>query len=260
MPRVADRPPGTKPVQTLVWQKELRACPDRPRGRQRRQFDALLALSALLDWPTGMGFASEIQVARDADVGERTVRRAITWARRHGWLHQARRGHGHKADVGYAESTASKWVLLLPEQQANSAEQPANSSEQQANSAEQPAITTGRLSESTPSESTPPGAAVSEAAQVLLDRTDATPEEAEAIADAKQAEPGVVSAYAIFRSKSDGALKYLVRKHRTPVKAAPTARSVQDAINPKICGHGGVVGACPSCKRETKPSTKEETQ
>jgi hypothetical protein len=143
-------------VQVLPWQKKLRACSDRPKGRQRRQFDALLALAELLDWPTGKGFASVAQTAKGADVGERTVYRAIAWAQEAGWLHQLKRGHGHKAGSDYAAATASEWELTLPGQPAKPSEQPANSREQPANWAEQPAHRDGSPPESTPPESTPP--------------------------------------------------------------------------------------------------------
>lgn len=91
----------------MTWMTALRDHPDRPPAAQRH---VLNMLALRLDWSTGCGFASTGQLASDADVDERTVRRATSWARDTDMLVQTRRGHRITAD----RVIASEWSLTLP--------------------------------------------------------------------------------------------------------------------------------------------------
>jgi hypothetical protein len=202
-------------VQSMVWQQKLRACPYRPRGRQRRQFDALVTLAELLNWPTGTGFASVGQIAKGADVSESTAKRATAWAQEAGWLRKKTRGH----NVGDGTDSANEWVLLLPDsQQVNSGEA------QQVNSQSQQVTTVDRPSESTPPRAAPagslmrPAATPTDAAGVIRSETDATAAEAAAIAAEWAARPGIRSTAAVLGSKTADELRAEVRRHREASK------------------------------------------
>jgi hypothetical protein len=209
-------------VQVMVWQQKLRACEDRPRGRQRRQFDALLALAGLLDWPTGKGFASVADAAKGADVGEMTVKRATAWAQEAGWLRKVKRGHR----LGDGSVTANEWELLLPSQQTNSPAKQTNSRSQQTNSASQQTIPTGPPSESTSPESTPPGRAVA----LVLERTNATAAEAAAIVRTYKANPSIRSAVAVLSHKPASELQAEVDRHRKASKPTPMPPVLPDKL------------------------------
>lgn len=119
------------------WKRQLQERPDRPQGRQRRQLDVLLALADQLDAETGEGHVAVLELAKAAGVGERTVRRAISWASTSGLLEQTSRGHR----LGDGSTAASGWLLLgeAQRQPANSPPQPANPSGQPVSSQAQPA-------------------------------------------------------------------------------------------------------------------------
>ena len=123
-------------VTRAAWLRQLQEHADRPRGRQRRQLDALLALADQLDAETGEGTASILDVAKAAGTSERTIRRAIGWAATSGLLRRTARGHR----LGDGTTASSGWLLLgEPAQPANSLPEPANSAPQPASSRSQPA-------------------------------------------------------------------------------------------------------------------------
>lgn len=95
-------------MRPLPWMKAVRDHPQRPPSAQR---DVLFCLALRLDWKTGEGFASTGQLAADADVDERTVRRATGWARKAAMLVQKRRGHR----TGDGGTLASEWRLTMPQ-------------------------------------------------------------------------------------------------------------------------------------------------
>ena len=97
------------PVRPLKWMAAVRDHPDRPPPEQCLVLDRL---ALRVDWKTGKGFASAAELAGDADVGERTVRRATAWARKHGLLIMGKRGHRR----GDGSAKATDWVLCLPSQ------------------------------------------------------------------------------------------------------------------------------------------------
>ena len=72
------------------WLIAVRDHPYRPPPRQRL---VLTCLALRVDPETGRGFASVRTLARDAGVGERTVKQATAWARRSGLLVTSKRGH-----------------------------------------------------------------------------------------------------------------------------------------------------------------------
>jgi hypothetical protein len=92
------------------WQKAVRDHPDRPPPEQCLVLDRL---ALRLDWRTGSGSTSSVQLAADADCTDRTVRRATGWARRAGLLDQTRRGHR----LGNGQRAASEWQLVIPQTQ-----------------------------------------------------------------------------------------------------------------------------------------------
>jgi hypothetical protein len=102
---------GEPPPRILLWQKAVRDAPDRPPPMQRLVLDSL---TLRVDWQTGKGFASAAALAGDADVGERTVRRATAWARGRGLLVMEKRGHRLTDEA----AKATEWLLRLPPQPA----------------------------------------------------------------------------------------------------------------------------------------------
>jgi hypothetical protein len=74
------------------------------------QRHVLTMLALRMNWATGRGYASTRQLDGDADVEERTVRRATKWARDTGFLIRARRGHY----ISKETAIASEWCLTLP--------------------------------------------------------------------------------------------------------------------------------------------------
>jgi hypothetical protein len=80
----------------------------RPPSVQRQ---VLFSLALRMDWHTGQGFASTGQLAADAGVDDRTVRRATGWARSSVMLIQTRRGHR----LGDGRTAASEWRLVMPQ-------------------------------------------------------------------------------------------------------------------------------------------------
>lgn len=126
-----------------TWKQRIQERPDRPQGRQHRQLAALLALADLLDAKTGEGRVSLLDLAKASGASERTVKRAIVWARTVGVLEQTSRGHR----LGDGTAAASAWQLLVasepqqvkpPSQGASPSPQEANSQPQSANSAKAP--------------------------------------------------------------------------------------------------------------------------
>lgn len=91
----------------MTWMVALRDHPERPPAAQ---VHVLSMLALRLDWSTGAGFASNGQLASDAQCEERTVKRATKWAREHEMLVQTRRGHRVSAE----RAIASEWRLTLP--------------------------------------------------------------------------------------------------------------------------------------------------
>lgn len=90
------------------WLKAVRDHPDR---LDHAQYRALACLALRLDWVTGEGFASIAEVAADADCGERTARRAITWACEHELLVRTAQGR----HVGRGSSgRASEYRTCVP--------------------------------------------------------------------------------------------------------------------------------------------------
>jgi hypothetical protein len=89
------------------WLKAVRDHPDRPPAAQCH---ALTMLALRMNWATGSGYASTGQLAADADVEERTIRRTTSWARKHGLLVQTRRGHR----LGNGQVAASEWQISQP--------------------------------------------------------------------------------------------------------------------------------------------------
>jgi hypothetical protein len=96
-------------VRPLVWLAAVRDHPQRPAAPQCW---VLTALALRLDWAAGSGYVSTERLRSDAGITERTVRRATTWARRHGLLVMTRRGHR----MGDGRKVASEWALALPSQ------------------------------------------------------------------------------------------------------------------------------------------------
>jgi hypothetical protein len=114
-----------------AWLRQLDERPDRPQGRQRRQFDVLVALAGQLDAETGEGSVSMAELVKVSDVSERTARRAIGWAVTAGLLRRTARGHR----LGDGTAAWSCWTLLGEQaQQVISPPQPANSKSQPVNS------------------------------------------------------------------------------------------------------------------------------
>jgi hypothetical protein len=103
------REPADGPVPPVPeWLTAIRDHPDRPPLAQRM---VLESLALRLTWKTGTGYASVTQLAADAgDVGQRTVRRATSWARQHRLARVANRGHR----LGDGSVKATEWVLLQP--------------------------------------------------------------------------------------------------------------------------------------------------
>ena len=106
----------------MEWMTAVRDHPDRPPAMQRH---VLLCLALRMDWRSGTGWASALQLAADAGVSEHTARRATVWGRRpcscggaecaeHGLLHRTSRGHRR----GDGTAAASGWELALPPQPA----------------------------------------------------------------------------------------------------------------------------------------------
>ena len=91
----------------MTWMTAIRDHPERP---ALAQVHVLYALALRMDWQTGCGFASNAQLAADAQCGERTVRSATGWARKAELLVQTRRGHRITAD----RVIASEWRLAIP--------------------------------------------------------------------------------------------------------------------------------------------------
>ena len=93
----------------LEWMKAVRDHPERP---SPEQCHVLKCLALRLDWATGAGFASNADLAADAEVSESTVKRATTWARspERGLLSIERRGHRR----GDGVPMANVWALRLP--------------------------------------------------------------------------------------------------------------------------------------------------
>lgn len=91
----------------LEWMAAIRDHPARLPSGQRH---ALNMLALRMDWATGAGFASTGQIVADADMSERTVRRATKWARDAGLLLCTRRGHRTAPGV----VVASEWRLSQP--------------------------------------------------------------------------------------------------------------------------------------------------
>jgi hypothetical protein len=87
------------------WLKAIRDHPERP---STAQCHVLTQLALRLDWRTGTGFASERQLAADAEVTGSTVRRATRWARDHGLLKEVARGHR----LGDGRTRATEWALI----------------------------------------------------------------------------------------------------------------------------------------------------
>ena len=97
-------------VTRATWLRQLEEHPDRPRGRQHRQFDALVALADLVDVKTGKGDVSVLELAMAAAASERTARRALAWAMQAGMIQRSCRGRGR----GTATSAVSAWQLAVP--------------------------------------------------------------------------------------------------------------------------------------------------
>jgi hypothetical protein len=93
------------------WLVAIRDHPERPAPAQCH---VLTMLALRMDWTTGSGFASILQLTADATASKATVKRATKWARDTGFLIQTRRGHRIDAE----RSAASEWQLtqgLTPE-------------------------------------------------------------------------------------------------------------------------------------------------
>jgi hypothetical protein len=123
-------------VTRAAWLRQLQEHPDRPRGRQRRQLDALLALADQLDAKTGKGNVSVLELAKIAGVSERTVKRSLGWARGAGLLERTSRGHR----LGDGQTSASEWRLAgkTEPQGVTAASQSANPRPQSANPGKAP--------------------------------------------------------------------------------------------------------------------------
>lgn len=117
------------------WLTAIRDDPARPPAAQCH---VLTMLALRMDWKTGRGFASMLQLGGDADASKATVKRSTKWARDTGYLIQTRRGHY----ISKERTAASEWQLtqgLTPEpldkpraqngQPKGSAEQPKGSLE-----------------------------------------------------------------------------------------------------------------------------------
>jgi hypothetical protein len=92
----------------LEWMAAVRDHPKRPPAAQ---VHALLLLALRMDWKTGCGFASMLQLAEDAESHRSTVWRATRWARDAELLVQTRRGHR----VGDGTALSSEWRLTIPQ-------------------------------------------------------------------------------------------------------------------------------------------------
>jgi hypothetical protein len=93
-------------MKPLLW---MRAVRDARPTVARLAVLLCLALRMRLD---GSGYASERQLADDAMVTDRTVRRSTQWARDAGYLNRTRRGHRR----GDGTVIASEWMLTDPSQ------------------------------------------------------------------------------------------------------------------------------------------------
>ena len=92
----------------IVWIHRLRDADDVTRIRML----VLFALAARMQ-RTGEGFASAGQLASDTGLAASTIRRHLTWGRRHGWIDQTARGHG--GGTASAHPIASEWRLTTPD-------------------------------------------------------------------------------------------------------------------------------------------------
>jgi hypothetical protein len=96
---------------TVSWLRAVRDHPGAPPAAQRY---VLVCAALRLDVLGGTGRVSVARLAQDARVDERTVRRALAWARDVGLLDREQRGH--RRGDGTAEVT--QWRLRLPSQPA----------------------------------------------------------------------------------------------------------------------------------------------
>ena len=103
-------------VTRAAWLRQLEEHPDRPRGRQHRQFDALVALADLVDVKTGKGDVSVLELAMAAAASERTARRALAWAMQAGMIQRSCRGRGR----GTATSAVLRLAARGPQDTASS--------------------------------------------------------------------------------------------------------------------------------------------
>lgn len=202
----------------LVWMRAVRDAVPRfnPSGL------AALVLLALRMDANGRGFVSHRIVAADAGIGVRTAERATAAARMRGYLVQTRRGHR----LGNGVVVASEWCLSQPAtvdglRQAQPVTAGGLSESQPAKSASQPATSGG------PRAPTTRAPAASSARDVVQHYTDATDEEAEALADAivREPRPEPIRSLPAFlrRIGEDGDLKERLR-----VLRAERAQSATD--------------------------------
>lgn len=126
-----------------AWLAHLQEHPDRPQGRQRRQLDVLVALADQLDAKSGEGHVAVQELAKIAGVSERTIKRALVWARDASMLERTSRGHR----LGDGTTSASGWRLLgkTDSQGVIAASQRAKPRPQSANSAPQ-GVNSGKTS------------------------------------------------------------------------------------------------------------------
>jgi hypothetical protein len=101
---------GKLPPRLLLWLTVIRDHPDRPPPEQRH---VLYCLVLRIDWTTGAGSASLVQLAADAGCGRSTVQRALGWAQKHDLLVRTQRGHRR----GDGSVWASEWWPHLPSEQ-----------------------------------------------------------------------------------------------------------------------------------------------
>jgi Bacterial regulatory protein, arsR family len=95
-------------MKPLLWMRAVRDHVPKPGPRSARL--VVLFCLALRMRSDGSGFASQRQLANDADVSESTVRRHLRWGRENGYVEQTRRGHRIDKDT----VLASEYRLTQP--------------------------------------------------------------------------------------------------------------------------------------------------
>lgn len=98
-------PRGRKPPPIrFEWERHLRRCDMPPTTRL-----VALVLATYAD-PNGESWPSQVTLAKEIDVSERTVRTALAWLREHGWL--TRIASGSRQGV---RQSSDRYRLTVPD-------------------------------------------------------------------------------------------------------------------------------------------------